>query len=75
MSRDGTEVEPGVGQRLLEEWERPDATVIAGRAGMSPRGPTPYGGPPSPVQPLMPKGRGRGRGAMGGGWTQRDTGQ
>jgi YT521-B-like domain len=72
VSRDGTEIEPGVGQRLLEEWERTDTGPIAGRAALSP---TSLRIPPSLTQAFIPRGRGRGRGAMTGGWAQRDTGQ
>ncbi|KIM28730.1 hypothetical protein M408DRAFT_307280 [Serendipita vermifera MAFF 305830] len=71
VSRDGTEVEPGVGQRLLEEWDRPEPAAPTSRTG-APKSPTTFSGPPSPVQS---RGRGRGRGAMGSGWPQRDTGQ
>jgi len=72
VSRDGTEIEPGVGQRLLEEWERTEIGPMAGRAVLSP---TSLGIPLSPTQTFITRGRGRGRGAMTGGWVQRDTGQ
>lgn len=32
VSRDGTELEPGVGQALLEEWDKPDPGPPAGPA-------------------------------------------
>ena len=70
VSRDGTEIEPGVGQRLLEEWEHTETGPIASRAALSPTSPR--------IQPTSTqafRGRGRGRGALTGGWVQRDTGQ
>jgi len=66
VSRDGTELEPGVGRRLIEEWDRPDTAPVTGRAGQVSRSP-PTGNPPGIVPSSVPRGRGRGRGFAGGG--------
>jgi len=43
VSRDGTELEPTVGQRLLEEWNKPDP---------SPPSPPPIAAPSPPTSPV-----------------------
>lgn len=65
VSRDGTEIETTVGQRLIDEWERTDHGVIPGRAGLPPQMPlSPTN--PTALTPIGSRGRGRGRAASGG---------
>ncbi|KIJ54160.1 hypothetical protein M422DRAFT_241412 [Sphaerobolus stellatus SS14] len=49
VSRDGTELEPTVGQRLLEEWDKPDTTAASTTAA-SPPPTSPVAAAASPVR-------------------------
>ncbi|CCA69016.1 hypothetical protein PIIN_02875 [Serendipita indica DSM 11827] len=76
VSRDGTEIEPSVGQRLLEEWDRPDRSPVLSRGAVQPKGPPPPTSQVSPTQPSSSRGRGRGRGfPPPSAWPHRDYGQ
>jgi hypothetical protein len=70
VSRDGTEIEPSVGQKLLEEWDRAENTnpnPPQTPSTMQPISPVAH---TSPTQTFLPRGRGRGR----GGWGRHDAG-
>ncbi|KAG8867825.1 hypothetical protein FRC20_004770 [Serendipita sp. 405] len=62
VSRDGTELEPTVGQKLIEEWDRPEGAIIPPKVTAQPNPPV---SPISPTQLQSPPARGRGRGFLG----------
>jgi YT521-B-like domain len=65
VSRDGTELEPGVGQKLLDEWDAPTALQAEASPPTSPM--SVRGGRGSSRVPVRSSGRGTGGGSGGGG--------
>ena len=51
VSRDGTELEPTVGERLLEEWDKPDGTAPPASASTSASAPSAAAQPTTPPAP------------------------